>query len=192
MIALTTRLNERDEAIIQMQEELDAYDNIHKDSEIATGALRSRVQQLEGFIQDNDMKLPAEIQRVQTKQDKQDDDRVKLDDIETFNITYNNLLSPEEKILRLAEIADLRKNKIVELKETIEQMSNPDISQELNSAIQQNRILREEANSYKSELMSILSNQATTNISMSNSQRKVIHSPFRQLSFQGRRRKLRG
>lgn len=187
MIALTTRLNERDEAIIQMQEELDAYDNIHKDSEIATGALRSRVQQLEGFIQDNDMKLPAEIQRVQTKQDKQDDDRVKLDDIETFNITYNNLLSPEEKILRLAEIADLRKNKIVELKETIEQMSNPDISQELNSAIQQNRILREEANSYKSELMSILSNQATTNISMSNSQRKIIHSPFRQLSFQGRR-----
>jgi hypothetical protein len=43
-----------------------------------------------------------------------------LDDAETFNITYNNLLSPEEKIKKLAEIADLRKNKIVELKETIE------------------------------------------------------------------------
>lgn len=81
------------------------------------------------------MKLPAEIQRAQIKKDSEDDERVKLDDIETFNITYNNLLSPEEKIQRLAEIADLRKNKIVELKETIEQMSNPDISQELNSAI---------------------------------------------------------
>jgi hypothetical protein len=63
MIALTTRLNERDEAIIQMQEELDAYDNIHKDSEIATGALRNRVHQLENFIRDNSLVLPQEIQR---------------------------------------------------------------------------------------------------------------------------------
>jgi kinesin family protein 3/17 len=33
MIALTSRLNERDETIIQLQEELDAYDRIHKDTE---------------------------------------------------------------------------------------------------------------------------------------------------------------
>lgn len=32
MIALTARLNERDETIIQLQEELDAYDCIHKES----------------------------------------------------------------------------------------------------------------------------------------------------------------
>ena len=30
MIALTTKLNERDEAILQLQEEIDAYDKIHK------------------------------------------------------------------------------------------------------------------------------------------------------------------
>ena len=30
MIALTTKLNERDEAIVQLQEEIDAYDKINK------------------------------------------------------------------------------------------------------------------------------------------------------------------
>ena len=33
MIALTSKLNERDEEILQYQEELNLYDNIHKDSE---------------------------------------------------------------------------------------------------------------------------------------------------------------
>ena len=33
MIALTARLNERDETIIQLQEELDAYDRIHRETE---------------------------------------------------------------------------------------------------------------------------------------------------------------
>lgn len=34
MIALTGRLNERDETIIQLQEELDAYDRINRETEI--------------------------------------------------------------------------------------------------------------------------------------------------------------
>jgi kinesin family protein 3/17 len=34
MIALTTRLNERDETIIQLQDELDAYDRIHRETEM--------------------------------------------------------------------------------------------------------------------------------------------------------------
>jgi kinesin family protein 3/17 len=33
MIALTSRLNERDETIIQLQEELEAYDRINRDTE---------------------------------------------------------------------------------------------------------------------------------------------------------------
>jgi kinesin family protein 3/17 len=33
MIALTARLNERDETILQLQEELDAYDKIHRETE---------------------------------------------------------------------------------------------------------------------------------------------------------------
>ncbi len=34
MIALTNRLNERDETIIYLQEELDAYDKIHRETEM--------------------------------------------------------------------------------------------------------------------------------------------------------------
>jgi kinesin family protein 3/17 len=52
MIALTSRLNERDETIIQLQEELDAYDRIHKDTEQIIDQKLVRVQQLEEFIRD--------------------------------------------------------------------------------------------------------------------------------------------
>lgn len=47
MIALTARLNERDETIIQLQEELDAYDCIHKESEESIELHRARINQLE-------------------------------------------------------------------------------------------------------------------------------------------------
>lgn len=33
MIALTSRLNERDEQIISLQEELDAYDRLYRETE---------------------------------------------------------------------------------------------------------------------------------------------------------------
>ena len=52
MIALTSRLNERDETIIQLQEELDAYDRIHKETEQVIDMKHMRVQQLEEFIRD--------------------------------------------------------------------------------------------------------------------------------------------
>ena len=51
MIALTTRLNERDESIIQLQEELDAYDRIHRETEEMLEAKTSRVHQLESILQ---------------------------------------------------------------------------------------------------------------------------------------------
>jgi len=35
MIALTSRLNERDEQIISLQEELDAYDRLYRETEQA-------------------------------------------------------------------------------------------------------------------------------------------------------------
>jgi hypothetical protein len=52
MIALTSRLNERDETIIQLQEELDAYDRIHKDTEQIIEIKQARVLQLEDFIRE--------------------------------------------------------------------------------------------------------------------------------------------
>lgn len=52
MIALTSRLNERDETIIQLQEELDAYDRIHRETEQIIEFKSLRAEQLEVFIRD--------------------------------------------------------------------------------------------------------------------------------------------
>ena len=46
MIALTARLNERDETIIQLQEELDAYDRVNKESEEVSERRRARVKRI--------------------------------------------------------------------------------------------------------------------------------------------------
>lgn len=44
MIALTNRLNDRDETIVQLQEELDAYDRIHSETEEVLKLKNLRVQ----------------------------------------------------------------------------------------------------------------------------------------------------
>lgn len=43
MIALTGRLNERDETIIQLQEELDAYDRLNRETEHSLEAMKQRI-----------------------------------------------------------------------------------------------------------------------------------------------------
>lgn len=51
--AITSRLNERDEQIIQLQEELEAYDRIHRETEQIIELKSKRCQQLESYIQDS-------------------------------------------------------------------------------------------------------------------------------------------
>jgi hypothetical protein len=58
MIALTARLNERDETIIQLQEELDAYDRVNKETEEIAERRRSRIIRLEKTLKDNGIPLP--------------------------------------------------------------------------------------------------------------------------------------
>jgi len=60
MIALTTRLNERDESIIQLQEELDAYDRIHKETEDLLELRDRRVYDLEAALKENNIPIPNE------------------------------------------------------------------------------------------------------------------------------------
>jgi chromosome segregation ATPase len=120
MIALTTRLNERDEAILQMQEELDAYDKIHKETETVKRGMRRRIKGLEEYITQDGSPLP-EFDDDQ-EDEEEDKEKVKVGDFETFNITYNNLLSPDEKIKELTQIADNRKNQIDELKHQIKSL----------------------------------------------------------------------
>ena len=59
MIALTTRLNERDETIVQLQEELDAYDRIHYEAEQVLEMKRSHIEQLEEVLKKNGITVPS-------------------------------------------------------------------------------------------------------------------------------------
>ena len=58
MIALTARLNERDETIIQLQEELDAYERIHRDTETIADRKQERIMQLEHIMQMKGIDIP--------------------------------------------------------------------------------------------------------------------------------------
>ena len=60
MIALTTRLNERDETIIQLQEELDAYDRIHRETEEMLEVKTSHCNQLEKILKNHHIDFPSE------------------------------------------------------------------------------------------------------------------------------------
>lgn len=59
MIALTTRLNERDETIIQLQEELDAYDRIHHETDEMLQFKNLRVDQLESILKNHSITVPS-------------------------------------------------------------------------------------------------------------------------------------
>lgn len=62
MIALTNRLNERDETIIQLQEELDAYDKIHRETEANIEGKVERIHILEDFIKENGLEVPDDLE----------------------------------------------------------------------------------------------------------------------------------
>ena len=59
MVALTARLNERDETIIQLQEELDAYDRIHRETENILDRKCARVQILENCLEEHKISVPS-------------------------------------------------------------------------------------------------------------------------------------
>lgn len=112
MIALTTRLNERDEAISQLQEELDAYDKIHKEAEVSMDYWRKRVGVLENDYKIRGIEIPKEGFEQKKKMNKDQRETVKLGEFETFNINYKNLSSAGGIIEELKEIADEREKKI--------------------------------------------------------------------------------
>jgi len=60
MIALTTRLNERDETIIQLQEELEAYDRIHRETEEVLDVKDKRIIELEQALRENHIPVPKD------------------------------------------------------------------------------------------------------------------------------------
>lgn len=60
MIALTARLNERDETIIQLQEELDAYERINRDTETIADKKQDRIMQLEHIMKKKGIEIPPD------------------------------------------------------------------------------------------------------------------------------------
>lgn len=113
MIALTARLNERDETIIQLQEELDAYDRIHKETEDKLERQASRIKKLEGFISGNSLEIP----QIEEGEEEEVHENVEVvrrryapyaADNKEQN-TPLSLLTAEEKITELTEIIEKQK-----------------------------------------------------------------------------------
>jgi len=58
MIALTARLNERDETIVALQDELDAWARVHRDCEDSLDRKSSRVLLLERLLAEHTIPIP--------------------------------------------------------------------------------------------------------------------------------------
>jgi len=138
MIALTTRLNERDETIIQLQEELDAYDRIHRETEDLLEIKSARVSQLEAILKENNIPIPKEIndngilspfrrglesERVNT----QGPEMINDDGQEPYTISNQNLQLAEERIAELTQVADNQKAEINRLRAELEQLQTNNI-----------------------------------------------------------------
>lgn len=111
MIALTARLNERDETIIQLQEELDAYDRIHKETEDKLERKNERMKLLEGNLATNGLEVPQDDVEEDEGQNKVEGLRRKYPPYatEAAEDAPLYLLTAEEKISELMEVIEKQK-----------------------------------------------------------------------------------
>eukprot|EP01015_Nassula_variabilis_P008605 TRINITY_DN1682_c0_g1_i2.p1 TRINITY_DN1682_c0_g1~~TRINITY_DN1682_c0_g1_i2.p1 ORF type:complete len:414 (-),score=60.42 TRINITY_DN1682_c0_g1_i2:143-1384(-) len=133
MIALTTRLNERDETIVQLQEELEAYDRIHRETEEMLDVKKTRVAQLEGYIKSKGLSVLKDMiyqengeqgGKKEQMQQYGNQNMVMYQDTETYNVTSENLQMAEEKIAQLSNLADQQQNEIIMLRSQIEDLQS--------------------------------------------------------------------
>jgi len=118
MVALTTRLNERDETIIQLQEEIDAYDRIHKETEETLEKSYARVQLLEGIMESNKVQVPPAdeeeklIERADIIQRRYAPYQIESGERQDIDATEAPLylLTAEEKVVELMDVIDQQKN----------------------------------------------------------------------------------
>ena len=112
MIALTARLNERDETIIQLQEELDAYDRIHRETEDNLEYKSNRCAQLESILRMHKIQIPAD----ETPELHYYKEPKRYPPYSTDTVTLDNesfvplqMLTAEEKINELSHIIENQK-----------------------------------------------------------------------------------
>ena len=129
MIALTARLNERDETIIQLQEELDAYDRIHRESEERLDRRIARVQLLETCLSDAGIQPPPDDDDEKLNDPQSEALRRRYppyaDEGEPQNDTPLSLLTAEEKIEELMDIIERQKSSMMQNKPMV-QMGRPE------------------------------------------------------------------
>lgn len=141
MIALTTRLNERDETIVQLQEELDAYDRIHRETEELLEVNNNRAFQLENLLKDNNIPIPQGLGGIESNNNILDRERspnanmnkmypqynaeiVNYGEQEMYQVTQTNLLTGEEKIAELSQVANDQRQEITRLRSQLENIYN--------------------------------------------------------------------
>jgi kinesin family protein 3/17 len=124
MIALTARLNERDETIIQLQEELDAYDRIHRETEENLDYKSNRCAQLENMLRVHKIQIPAD----ETPELHYYKEPKRYPPYSTDTVTLDNesfvplqMLTAEEKINELSHIIE---NQKLELDRMISSMNS--------------------------------------------------------------------
>jgi len=150
MIALTSRLNERDETIIQLQEELDAYDRIHKETEQVMDMRQGRVQQLEDFIREQCGQEPP-VNPLYQQDDQffqvfnaggfqgRQDSLVSGNSLQDRkyppfnggheNPSYRNaMLTADEKVQELSQVVEQCHQENEELRQQLEQIKNDKIA----------------------------------------------------------------
>ncbi|OMJ69110.1 hypothetical protein SteCoe_33260 [Stentor coeruleus] len=115
MIALTARLNERDETIIQLQEELDAYDRIHRETEENLEYKSNRCSQLENILRMHKIQIPAD----ETPELHYYKEPKRYPPYSTDTVTLDNesfvplqMLTAEEKINELTHIIENQKSEL--------------------------------------------------------------------------------
>jgi len=118
MIALTARLNERDETIIQQQDELDAYDRIYKETEEKLEAKAERAAQLQSILQSHGVSCPEEepleVSRVKDprRYAPYSTEALVLD---SEVVVPLQMLTAEEKIEEMGRIVEQQKEQIESL-----------------------------------------------------------------------------
>lgn len=166
MIALTARLNERDETIIQLQEELDAYDKIHKETEETLEYKAARCDQMEGILKMHNLEVPTD----DTPDTNYFKDPKKYPPYSTDSLTLDadsyvplQMLTAEEKITELTQIIESQKAELAQKSPVrsarrpeyeIEQMKNLEyeLREKISSLESQNDKTLKEKNSIKTLL----------------------------------------
>jgi kinesin family protein 3/17 len=116
MIALTARLNERDETIIQLQEELDAYDRIHKETEEKLDRKAERIKNLEAYIGQNSLEVPQCEDQDINENENNEMLKARYAPYTEENKESNAplcLLTAEEKIAELMDVIDKMKQQSI-------------------------------------------------------------------------------